>query len=104
MAVARGGLPVAKRVRLLAWRWGRFGFWTGQTTWRWRGSIFVVFWHPRAAALWPTLAFDDGAESWHAAWIEFDIECREVERRRFDYIDLAAAIDVARHYIDVAPT
>jgi VIT1/CCC1 family predicted Fe2+/Mn2+ transporter len=62
----------------------------------------ILLGRARAAAFRSVLAFDDGAERRHALRIQFDIESGQVEADRFDDLDLAAAVAVARHDIDVA--
>lgn len=98
--------PVAEAVRRVG-RWRRR--WCARAevaAGRRRRSVVVdaVLGHARRALLRPALAFDDAAEGRHALRIEFDVERGQVERSGLDHFDLAAAIAVARHDVDVAWT
>lgn len=94
--------PIAERVGRVVvgrrWRWWR------RVAARRRRLVIVdpIVGHTRRAALRAPLAFDDAAERRHALRVQFDVERRQVERRRLDHVDLAAAVAVARHDVDVA--
>src|SRR5262249_19403643 len=97
-------LPVAERVGLRAGRrrWRRRVRTTRAAGRRWRAVLVAVVRAPPPPPFGPALALDDRAERRHAARIELDVECRQVERLRFEHVDLAAAVVVARHDVDVA--
>lgn len=96
--------PVAERVGAFRGR----GRWRGCraeiAARRGRRSVVVdaVLRHARRTALGPPLALHDAAEGGHPLGIQFDVERRQIERWRFDHVDLAAAIAVARHHVDIA--
>src|SRR5688572_732960 len=93
--------PVAERIRRVArrrWRWG----WPVVAAGRWWGFVVVGVFGQTRPPLRPALAFDDAAERRDALRIELDVERREVERGGLDDLDLAAAVAVTRHDVDVA--
>jgi hypothetical protein len=96
--------PIAERVGAVVARCWRRRRCVAAGRRRWAILVRAVVGHARRTALRPALALDDAAERRHALRIEFDVERGQVERLRFDHLDLAAAIAVARHDIDVART